>query len=350
MVWYRDRKLRTVALTGLAILASQILQIIFYFLIAALFREATNLTDQVAALISLLPAILATLGGGAFLGRLRPDGLPSSWIISSVITGTIPLILQAMIQAGSWEWLGVPSVWMAAVGTSLLWMIGCFLGRASQRAKPDSALDKAMIRWTGGITAAVILLYGVTWGSMVFSKGYRLAKTVQLAIPPDVEELNPSMMEPGVARSRHFTTVISSGDTRIQDYYIDLMKNQGWTDVTHMFQTWPVREWQFRNEDHQDKVVNYVLAGGHWQDISGKIMVTLILQGQKIEEPLPWEETEWRIHGMILSRPFGEPASRETESGTGQRPADASAEPVPENPEKETSPTLEGNLNVKGDV
>lgn len=343
MVWYRDSRIQTSALAVLAVIASQVLQIILYLVTAMILQESSGMNPMMSSLITLLPAILATLAGGAFIGRLRPENSAYCWLVTAFIAGFLPIGLQLVIDSSPRVWLTDSSVWMSAAGSILLWIIGCFMGRLSHIRNPDPGFNRNLVRWTGGITAMVVLLYLFTWGSMVFSKSYRLAKTVDLQLPPDVEESPPSFLEPGIARSRHFSVLLPSGDTRIQEFYLDTMMSRGWSDITRQFQSWPVEEWQFRTDTQRDRIHEYALAGGHWLDLSGKVAVSLILQAEKVDENKTWEETDWRVRGLILSRPYSEP------------PVDTSAQMDSAVPEKtdisDVSKTPNGtDISIDGEV
>jgi len=301
MYWYRDVRIQTAGITLLALLAAQVLQIVLFVIVSTIHGEISQLDPRIMSLLTLLPAILGILAGGAFLGRLRPDNTRVLWTLSAIVAALFPLVVQAIIVPGAFDWLAEVTVWISAAGSGILWFVGCYLGGLSYRKKPDPVFDRSLLRWTGGILAALFLLYSVTWGSMVFSKGYRMAKSVDLLVPPDVEEINLAYLEPGIAKSRHFKTVIPSGDTHIQEFYAAVMSNDGWIDVTDVFQEWPLKEWRTRQEIVNNLPVEYVLSGGHWQDLSGKVAVTMVLQGQKVQESLSWDETDWLVYGIILS-------------------------------------------------
>lgn len=333
MAWYRHPKLQSAGLVILALLATQILQIILFLIVSAGFRKISAPQPWSTNLLSLLPAVCAILAGGVFLGRLRPDNALFLWSSSAVANGIIPIGIQIILYPGTIGDLAGPILWATIAGNIVLWFVGCILGALSNRKKPDPSLDRSLVQWTGGISGAVILLYGLTWGSMVFSEGYRLAKTVRLPLPDGVEEIEPSGFEPGIARARRFKTEVAAGDTGIQDFYISRMSEDGWTDISGMFQNWPVTEWRFHTETFGNQPVEYAVSGGHWQDISGKVAVTLVLQSQKADDTQDWNDTDWIVHGIILSRPFTEP----------QNPLATPAEPAVENrdsdpAEKNTEP------------
>jgi hypothetical protein len=322
MVWYRQRRFQSAGLVILALLATQILQIILFLIVSAGFRKISSFQSLSTNLISLLPVVFAIMAGGAFLGRLRPDNALFLYSFSAVANGFIPVGIQMVLYTGSIGDLTGPLLWATIAGNIVLWFAGCFLGALSNRKKPDPALDRSLVQWTGGISGAVLLLYGLTWGSMVFSEGYRLAKTVRLPLPDGVEEIEHAGFEPGIARARRFKTDVTAGDTGIQEFYINRMSEDGWTDITDMFQSWPVTEWRFHTETIGTETVEYAVSGGHWQDISGKVTVTLVLQSQKTDDTQHWDDTDWIVHGIILSRPFTEPQNNL---------ATRSAEPANEN-------------------
>ena len=345
MTGFRNEKIQAVALGILAVAASQVLQIILYLFLATLLREATDPGPDISQLLSLLPAILATLGGGLFLGRLRHDSSRGYWMVTAVAAALFPVLIQLLIYPDVSVWLGSGSVWLSVAGSAIIWYIGCLLGRMTLSRHPDPVLDKHLLRWTAGITGAVIVLYLATWSSMVLSEGYRAAKSVELPIPPGVEEVRSSIFEPGVAASRHFTATIPAGDTHLQQFYIDHLSEPAWVDVSSDFQEWVPGEWHFTRETRDDQQKEYALAGGHWRTDDSRAAVSLIMQARKSDEQKAWEDTDWKIQGMILSRPYSKPPAA-AQNDAGQTPS-PEKDPEPEiqntgEPLDTPLPTIEG--------
>jgi hypothetical protein len=306
--WYKTPITESIGLVILALAASQVLQIILFITLSAIIQEMKTPLSPFVDVMPVVPSIIATLAGGFFLGRVRARKSDRVlWATAALVNALIPLILQVVIMPKSIVSLAQLSVWISFAGNVVLWFAGCVVGVVSTQKKPDSGFDKALIQWTAGITALVVLLFAFTWGSMVFSKGYRRASNIELNIPPDAEEIQRAFFEPGIANSKRFRVNVSAGDTSIQGFYLALMEDRGWIDVTERFQSWPVREWQFRAERINDRDVEYVVSGGHWRDIAGDVAISLVLQGMKVDESADWNDTDWIIQGVVLSRPYREP-------------------------------------------
>jgi len=331
--WYREPRLITAGIVILAIGAAQTIQMILFVLFSTLLTKTTGIPDNVMSLLAMLPTILSVVAGGAFLGRLRYKDEYILWGVSALVAGIFPIALQLIMYPESTEWLQNPSIWISSAGGLLLWVAGCWLGALSWRLKPNAQFDNTLLRWTAGIVGVVILLYGITWGSIVFSKGYRLAKQVKLMIPSGVEEVDASYREPGVAQMRRFSKIIDPGDKSIQEFYLETMKREGWTDVTGTFQDWEAGQWVPRKETWNDREMEYMLAGAHWQDFSGKVLVTMVLQAIKLSPQADWQNSDWQVQGIILSRPYVEPAQQEQSA-------------VPTAIQSESQGTLEGGINA----
>ena len=310
MPWYKNSKLQSVGLVILALLATQILQVILFLIFSIGSRNIPSSQGWLISLLTVLPVIAAVVAGGAFLGRLRPIDAMPLWSASAVANGLIPIVIQAALYPDTLAGLGSLVQWTTVIGNILFWFVGCVLGSFSQQKTPNSAFDRSLVQWTAGISSAIALLYGLTWGSIVFSEGYRLAKTVELPLPDGVEEIKIRVFEPGIAKARRFKTIVGSGNTDIQDYFSAKMTQDGWTDITELFQSWPIAEWRFETEIVDDRSIDYAVSGGHWQDLSGKVAVTLALQSEKVDITKGWDETDWSVSGIVLSRPHSEPQNR----------------------------------------
>lgn len=305
--WYRHPKIQTTGLVILALFSAQILQVILFLFVSIVSQNMSPSQGWLLNLLSILPVILSLLAGGAFLGRLRPDNAMTLWSVSAVANSLVPIGMQALLFPDTFTVPGGLVQWTTIVGNILFWFVGCVLGSLSHRKTPNPTFDRSLIQWTAGITGAVIMLYGLTLGSLIFSKGYRMAKAVELPLPDDVEEIKIKGFEPGIARARRFRTTIASGDTSLQDFFCVEMAQKGWTDITEHFQSWPITEWHFQTEVQNNQSLEYAVSGGYWQDVSGKVVVTMVLQGEKVDVTKGWEDTDWNVIGIILSRPFTEP-------------------------------------------
>lgn len=309
MKWHKNPSIKSTGLVVLAVAASQVIQVLLFIVISSLIQELQTPNQAFVRIMPLLPTVIASFAGGFFLGRIKPESKDRIlWLVAALINAVIPISLQLIIVPESVYSLMELSVWLSFAGNSVLWLTGGFAGALSSQKKSDSNFDLALVRWTAAITALVVLLFAFTWGSFIFSRGYRLARSVELDLPPFVEEKHQPFFQPGIANIRHFQTTLKPGDTAIQDYYLQSMKADGWTNVSDRFQSWPVQEWQFREEHFNTEQIEYVIAGAHWKDISGKVAVSMVLQGIRLDETVDWNDTDWVIHGIILSRPYSEPA------------------------------------------
>lgn len=304
--WYRHPSLITFGLAALAIGIGQVLQLLLYSMLATGLSSAKNIPVNIQGLLALIPPVLATLAAGAFLGRLRPDNW-RLWSGTALVVSLIPVLLQLMILTGDYSWLAGSALWFTVFGTLALWLTGCWLGSISSQRYPDPVLDKKLIMWSGGIVGLVLIMFGAVWGSVHLSKGYQLAKKVTLKTPPFVEIIDQKFSEPGVAKSQRFKAVLPAGDSSVQAFYLEIMENDRWINVTDKFQDWPAGQWQYRKETYGDQLMESQIAGAHWQDMSGNVAVTLVLQALKTNPLDGWTEGEWEIQGVILSRGYSEP-------------------------------------------
>ncbi len=307
MSWYKHPKLQAVGLVILSLLAVQILQVILFLIISVASQNISSSQGWFLNFLAILPVLISLLAGGAFLGRLRPFNALALWSVSAVVNALIPVGIQVLLYPETLVTLGSLVQWTTIVGNILFWFVGCVLGSISQRKAPNSTFDRGLVQWTAGITGAIIFLYGLTWGSLVFSKGYRLAKAVELPLPEGVEEVQIRGFDPGIAQAKRFKTTIASSSTVLQEYFGSKMAQNDWTDITELFQSWPLMEWRFHSETVNNQAVDYAISGGHWQDLSGKVVATLVLQCEKVDVTKDWEETDWDVNGIILSRPYTEP-------------------------------------------
>lgn len=332
MVWYKNPWLVTSGIAVLALAAAQTVQIILFVALSTLMQQAGTSGTGWANGAVMVPAIVSALAGGAFLGRLRPLEHIRLWILTAVISGILPVLLQVVTYPESMEWLKSASVWLSMLGSALLWLAGCWFGSITQRRHPDSRLDRQLLQWTGGAVGIVVLLYAMTWGSIIFSKGYRMAKQVTLSLPPDVEEIDVPYREPGVAASRGFKANIPAGSTEIQAYYLQHMETTRWTDVSRQFQNWEPGNWQIRRETWDDETIEYRLDGAHWLDVSGKVAVTLILQAVRADSAADWQTGLWEVQGLILSRPYAEPRTSPEENESPDSQQDTATTPEDQGP------------------
>jgi len=77
--------------------------------------------------------------------------------------------------------------------------------------------------------------------------------------------------------------------------------------VTEKFQKESPGEWIHRTEEIQDKRLDYHIASAYWQDLTGKVLVAMMLQAEKINEDIDWTITDWQVTGIVFARSYAEP-------------------------------------------
>jgi len=263
--------------------------------------------EQYAMLVVLMPGILAIFSGGLIQGRLLPKTLFMHWAVSGLVNACIPVFFQVMYAQDKWFWItDVNSLLTIASGTAI-WSLGAWTGQFSEQRRPSANFDSLLFKFLCGAAAILVALYLFTWASVHFSQAYKIAKTIDLHLPPDVQELDMNILGSGVFTGRRFTTVENANELRIYEFYREDYEGRGFEDVSSKFQSWEKGKWVTRTEEINGEKIEYQVLSTHWKEPLGKVLISLLLQAEKTKMETAWDKTQWNIIGLIITRTYMEP-------------------------------------------
>ncbi len=325
MVQINREKYYPFLISGLAVFTAQILQGILFYAIYAGLQKMQISASGIFWVI--LPGFLAVLGGGAFQGRLLPA--QPGWFYSGTgcVNAILPAAFQVMFAADRFGWLTDLNTMLTMISSVLIWIAGSWLGQISLDKNPAPAFDRMLRNITAGAALVLIALYGFVWVSIRFSESYKIAAEIPIPMPPGIEEIKSDFMTPDILTGKRFDTIIEPEDTSIYAFYEDEFSYRGYENITTRFQEWTPGDWQYRKEESGDQVFEYQITGSHWLEPRGKVMVSLLLQAEKQDDVSPWNETFWKVSGMVATRTYFEPQNPGT--GSPVTPSDSGHE-VPE--------------------
>jgi hypothetical protein len=300
----RNDALKAIGVSILAILGAQVLQGMLFWGLSILMQE--HVPSYVEYLI-LLPSILSILGGGFFQGRLIEQRNPAIWLITGFLNSAWPFFYQISFTSNPWSWAGTPLAWVSIIAGTLIWIVGVMGARISQQRKPSAQFDKNLLRITGIVVGALFLLNIVSWSMINFSESFQLAKKVDLPLPPNTSEIKSDSPDPRIAAFHRFEATMPAGDESIFKFYQDAFQASGFHDVSAKFQDSSPLAWSMTKEPLNKEEIEVQSESAHWQDQSGKVLVSLYMQAEKANPAQPWQDGEWLVKGIILSRSYSEP-------------------------------------------
>jgi hypothetical protein len=295
-------------LVGIPILAVAASQTIYGILFIASLALLQNMSSPVSgSTVLILTGVVSVLAGGLFLGRLLGKKHHLIWFVTGVVAAFWPWVSQ-------WLMNGLPSdnllsydILVTLSATICLWYLTAFAGYLTLIKYPKSDFDHHLLKWVGIAVAIIISLNIFSWASIRFSKGYRMARKVVFDLPLNVEETTDQINDPWIASYRRFTTVIVPHDTSLFDFYSTQFVSPQYENVSSKFNISDPGSWQHIEEQIRDEQLDYYTLSSRWVDLSGQILVTLLLQAQRIDETQDWNTSNWEVQGLIYSRPYADP-------------------------------------------
>lgn len=322
-------------LTGVSILAILFSQVLHGFLfVLAISVLNRNYNETITPIIFLLVSVLAIFAGGLFLGRVLKKPQYYTWLISGVIAALWPFASHVLFGEGDWQWIMQIDVWFSFAGSIAIWYLGGWLGSMSHQKYISSKLDRNLLKWVGIGVAILIGLNIFSWATIHFSGGFRMAQKIELPLPPHVNEIPGNVGDPWVASSKRFETTVPANDESIYKFYSRYFYSPQFENVSEKFQPVVAGEWHHVQEQIRDEFLDYHAAQARWVDLTGKVLISLILHAERIDENLNWEEGFWQVKGLIYTRPYAEPIATATPAIA--TPADLS----------KTSPSAKQSINA----
>ncbi len=303
--FYQTRSVKNVGISILSILSAQILHGILFFGLLYALRDVAG--EKKPEVLLLIPNVIAFLGGGFLIGRLLFTESPVIWVIAGFLNAGLPVFYQIFFMNDPWNWLGDPMSWMSWIGGTAIWIVGAWIGKISQEKRPKPEFDGMLFKVTAGIVGFMIVINTASWASIHFSQWYRIAKDIELPLPPNAQELDSDTMDPRIALGRRFEMRVPADDRSIYAFYADYFKSPTYTDVSRIFQSNPPGEWEHRHDQIRDDVLDYQFASAHWRDLTGDVLISLFIQADRVDPTQEWEVSEWKITGIVMTGKYVEP-------------------------------------------
>jgi hypothetical protein len=299
-------KLWIPSLIIVSIIATQMMHSLILVITATFLESSRNI--QLPPFLYLLIAIVSVTAGGMFLGRVANTKSHILWLTAATLNAAIPVIFQIFYSMTSLTWLSDSVFWMNLSGNLVLYYIGAFAGFLTQDKYPSVDVDRKLFKYIGLAMLLLLSLNIVSWSAIHFNKDFRLAKKIDIPLPPETQEIQSTIPDPWIAVFRRFEATISAGDQSIYLFYKNNFTAPSFEDVTHIFSDQEPGVWTHFQEQVADQKLDYQSATARWRDLSGKVLISMILHAEKTEVEKEWDETPWKLTGVIYSRPYAEPA------------------------------------------
>ncbi|MBN1354939.1 hypothetical protein JXA40_01580 [bacterium] len=313
---WKEIRWKRLVVPVVAIAAAQTLYGILFFAAAALLQNRSISIGAETILFGI--GLVSMLAAAMFLGRVLEERLHWIWIMTGLAASIWPWISQAISGRADPAQLMHLGTWATVGASSAFWYLGAWAGQLTHLKYPSEHFDTQVFRWVGIVVAVLIGLNIVSWGSIRFSKTYRMAKSIEMELPEGVAEKKEPIGDPWIGSYRRFETVIAAGDTALYDFYARRYQPPQFADITEKFNSGKPGEWEHIQERVRDEDLDYRFLSARWLDLSGKIMVTLLLHAERMDPSQAWDQDQWMVEGIIYSRPYVEPSVTPSPVPTGR--------------------------------
>jgi len=299
------KRLYPVFISGLAIITAQILHGILFYISMAMFLK--NSPGEADELLVLIPGLVAVLGGGFFQGRLLPESSMAVRLSTGFLNSFVPVVFHLLFSADPFSWVTDVKTLVSIAGGVLIWIAGTYLGQISCDRNPSPGFDRMLRNISTGAVAVLLVLYGFTWISLRFSVPYKMAQEIELPLPEDTLEIKDGFMSPEILSGKRFEWTGPAGDEYVYSFFKDFYEARGYQDVSSIFQELEPGVWEYRKEAAGTEEFEFQMAGAHWKDLSGKVLISMLLHGERVDASMDWETGSWKMMGMIFTRGFAQP-------------------------------------------